>query len=110
MPEPPDGDLLCNYMTADFGEAGVDIPHPHTTFTSQPGYQWCVNRSTGRFSNKSLSTGRYSQAVYSGLPYRTAQFIVNAGGLVQLPNGSYVSLVPVWFVRTAMLRSIHLGE
>jgi hypothetical protein len=100
VPEPPDGDLLCSFMTADFGYAGVDIPHPHTKFTSPSGHQWCVNLTSQRFSNKSLTTGKYSQAVYTGLPYRTAQFPVNAGGITRLADGSFVSIVPVWFVPT----------
>ena len=100
VPEPRDGDVLCNFMTADFGSAGVNIVHPHTTFTSNSGFQWCVNLTSQRFTNKSLTSGKYSQATYTGLPYRTTQFPVNAGGVTKLTDGSYVSLVPVWFVPT----------
>eukprot|EP01051_Picozoa_sp_SAG22_P010079 SAG22_NODE_884_length_6684_cov_7.272741_1_plen_319_part_00 len=55
LPEPPDGDLLCNFLTADFGYAGVDIPHPHTTFMSPSRHRWCVNTTSQRFSNIGLN-------------------------------------------------------
>ena len=108
MPAPSNGEMLCNFMTADFGAAGVDIPHPHTSFTSQSGFQWCVNTTSQRFTNKSLTSVKYSQAVYTGLPYRTAQFPVDAGGIARLANGSYVSLVLVWFEKPISAQPRHV--
>ena len=79
-------------------DSGLPAYHTNTSthFGTREYFTWEVDESSGAF-NRTLTSGVNARPItFSGLPFKTYELALSAGGVAQLADGTYVASATLW--------------